>query len=470
MRPSSPAPGVPPSGSNPKPDPKLSLVAGIGVVWGRERLRPCRGLVYEHMFVHERLQPERTLDRLETEIAELAGHINAATCRWLQLIAEFDERRGHEAQGFHSCGAWLAWRCALTPRAAREHVRVARAIAELPNVTAAFERGELSFSKVRAITRAATPESEADLLELALEATAAQLERIVRAYRGALTVDEANASADRRYFSWTWDADGGLSIRGHLAAEEGALFLRAFESAWDAVREQRIEEDEPCAQGGSAEPPWPAPTDVSPADALVELADASLGARLGTGGDRHQVIVHVDRAVLEGAAAAPGSRHRGRCEVEDGSALAAETARRLSCDASVVQVEERDGRTLSVGRKTRSVPPAMRRALRARDGGCRFPGCGNHRFTDAHHIRHWAAGGETSLANLIQLCRRHHRLLHEGGAGHLAGENRARDHRITAETVRSRSNGASYDLDLTVDVLCRRHRSLPQRAGPAGSE
>ena len=457
------------------------------------------------MFVHERLQPEGTLDRLETEIAELAGHINAATCRWLQLIAEFDERRGHEAQGFHSCGAWLAWRCALTPRAAREHVRVARAIAELPNVTAAFERGELSFSKVRAITRAATPESEADLLELALEATAAQLERIVRAYRGALTVDEANASADRRYFSWTWDADGGLSIRGHLAAEEGALFLRAFESAWDAVREQRIEEDEPCAQGGSAEPPWPAPTDVSPADALVELADASLGARLGTGGDRHQVIVHVDRAVLEGAAAAPGSRHRGRCEVEDGSALAAETARRLSCDASVVQVEERDGRTLSVGRKTRSVPPAMRRALRARDGGCRFPGCGNHRFTDAHHIRHWAAGGETSLANLIQLCRRHHRLLHEGGfmlelddngrpifrrpdgrriaavpvlravprnrrrgAGHLAGENRARDHRITAETVRSRSNGASYDLDLTVDVLCRRHRSLPQRAGPAG--
>ncbi|HXZ57680.1 MAG TPA: HNH endonuclease signature motif containing protein, partial [Gaiellaceae bacterium] len=92
-----------------------------------------------------------------------------------------------------------------------------------------------------------------------------------------------------------------------------------------------------------------------------------------------------------------------------------ETARRLACDSSVVEIREREGATLSVGRRTRSVPPALRRALRRRDRGCRFPGCENHRFVDAHHVRHWAHGGETRLDNLVLLCRRHHRLVHEGG-------------------------------------------------------
>jgi hypothetical protein len=454
------------------------------------------------MFVPGTVTGRQSLDRLEGEIAELAGHINAAMCRWLLLIAEFEHRRGHEVSGFHCCAVWLSWRCGLAPRAAREHLRVARALGDLPEITAAFEHGELSYSKVRAITRVATGESEADLLELALEATAAQLERIVRAYRGALTVDEANAIDERRFFSWDWEDDGSLAVRGRLAGEEGALFLRAFEAAWDAVRERRTDEEvaEERSDGGSAEPAYPAGADVSPVDALVEMADASLGGERRTGGDRHQVVVHVDHTALSGDQEKPGSRNRGRCEVEDGSPLAVETARRLSCDASVVRIDELDGRMLSVGRKTRSLPPALRRALRARDGGCRFPGCGNHRFTDAHHIEHWADGGETSLENLIQLCRRHHRLLHEGGftleaqsdgrplfrrpdgrriaaspavprnrpggVNAIPDANRRRGHEITPETVRSRSNGASFDLDLTVDVLCQRHKTPPKRAGP----
>jgi hypothetical protein len=117
--------------------------------------------------------------------------------------------------------------------------------------------------------------------------------------------------------------------------------------------------------------------------------------------------VHVDEAALADA--------EGGYELAEGPALAAETARRLACDASVVELKERGGEPLSVGRKTRSIPPALRRALRRRDRGCRFPGCENHRFVDAHHIEHWARGGETSMDNLVLLCRRHHRLVHEGG-------------------------------------------------------
>jgi hypothetical protein len=128
-----------------------------------------------------------------------------------------------------------------------------------------------------------------------------------------------------------------------------------------------------------------------------------------SGGERYQVVVHVDAETLAADA-------EGRCELADGQPLAAETARRLACDASVVELrEEEDGSVLSLGRKRRTVSPALRRALAARDRGCRFPGCDRTRFVDAHHIRHWSSGGETSLDNLVLLCRRHHRLVHERG-------------------------------------------------------
>jgi hypothetical protein len=147
------------------------------------------------------------------------------------------------------------------------------------------------------------------------------------------------------------------------------------------------------------------------ADALVALAENALAGGVGAsrGGDRHQVVVHIDADALRGEqdARAP--------ELADGTPLPAQTARRLACDAGIVPLIERAGRPLSVGRKTRSVPPSLRRALASRDGGCRFPGCTTNRHTDAHHITHWADGGATSLDNLVQLCRFHHRLLHEGG-------------------------------------------------------
>src|SRR6185312_11881285 len=146
------------------------------------------------------------------------------------------------------------------------------------------------------------------------------------------------------------------------------------------------------------------------ADALAVLAESFLkhGAETLRGGERHQIVVHVDAETLRTGTA-------GQCEIEDGPSLPAETVRRLGCDCSVVMlVEDSDGEPLSVGRKTRSIPPALRRALNARDRGCRFPGCTHTRYVDAHHVRHWAHGGETKPSNLVSLCSFHHRQVHEG--------------------------------------------------------
>jgi hypothetical protein len=329
---------------------------------------------------------ELSFAELEEELAGLAAHIYAGTCRWLELVAEVDRR--NELVGC-TCAQWLAWRCGLTPRTAREHVRIARSLGGLPAIRSAFARGQLSFAKVRALTRVADPANEAGLVELALELTAAQLERALRAYR-RVTTEEAAAVQEAAYLDWYWDDDGSLVVRGRLAPEDGAVLLEALEAGHAALRPR-----------GSAEP-WP-----TGAEALAAVAELALSGREKSGGDRHQVVVHVDEAALAGA--------EGGCELAEGPALAPETARRLACDATVVELKERDGEPLSVGRKTRSIPPALRRALRRRDRGCRFPGCENHRFVDAHHIEHWAQGGETSMDNLVLLCRRHHKLLHEGG-------------------------------------------------------
>ena len=281
-------------------------------------------------------------DELEDEIATLASHIYAGTCRWLELVAELDRRGTWAEWGWPSCARWLAWRCALTPRSAREHVRVARCLLELPLIREAFSRGELSYAKVRALTRVAEPDSEEELLELAFHMTASQLERAVRAYR-FVTAAEANDLQSVAYVGYTWEDDGSLTLRARLAPEDGALVLRALEAARDRLQEREWEDE-----SGSAEPRRP-----TSAEAFVAMADMSLGGGRSdrSGGERYQVVVHVDAT-------------DGKSILEDGSALADETARRLACDASVVELVEKDGEPLSVGRKTRTIPPSIRRACK----------------------------------------------------------------------------------------------------------
>jgi hypothetical protein len=342
------------------------------------------------------LRQRASLDELERQICELGANIEAAMCRWLLLVAEFDEREGWGVLGYKTCAQWLSWRCSLAPGAARERVRVAHALRGLPLVQKAFAAGELSYCKVRALTRVAVPEIESELVEIARHATGAQLEKLVRGYRRALsaTLDAAERTHEQRYLTYNWEEDGSLRIEGRLNADDGALLRAAL-----AAHERPMEGpgDEPV--GGRR------------ADALISLARCALDApdRARTGGDPCEVVVHVDVQTLA------ADEICERAEIEDGPTLAPETVRRLGCDAGVVRILERDGAPLSVARRTRTIPPALRRALRSRDRGCRFPGCDNQRFLHAHHIQHWARGGPTAIENLVQLCSFHHRLVHEGG-------------------------------------------------------
>jgi len=339
-------------------------------------------------------------EALGNRISELSAHLNAAKAQLLELIAEFDECGGWADEGCLTCAHWLNWKCGVSTTAAREQVRVARALRELPQIHDAFARGIISYSKVRAMTRVATPDSEEYLLMLAEHGTAAHIERIVRGVRQVHAAQElrrSDARHDARALSWNFDDNGMVVVQVRLDPEQGARLIDALQRTVDTMRTERGEDD------NSGGPPWPSFATLR-ADALLRLVD---GERADT-----EIVVHASAEVLADDAGA------GCCELDDGSVLAPETARRLACDAGVVRLlEDAHGEPLDVGRKTRSIPPAIRRALNARDRGCRFPGCDATAHVEGHHIEHWAHGGETKLSNLTSLCRVHHRLVHEGRFG-----------------------------------------------------
>ena len=334
--------------------------------------------------------PDRVaeLDRLGDEIAELSAHLEAATARLLDLIREFDTRGGWNS-GFGSCAAWLSWHVGLDRGAARERVRVARALGTLPLLAQALARGELSYAKVRALTRVATPETEARLLDVGRASTADHVERIVRGWRRVDRQAEAREAARQhksRALHVHQDEHGMVVVRGRLLPEVGALLLQALAAAREAL-DQRARADDavPRPNDPAAEPPTMA---QQQADALALLAETALhhGLDPGAPGERYQVVVHVDAPAL----ADPDQP--GQSVLEDGAHVPAETSRRLACDASrVVMRHDEHGRLLEVGARTRTIPPALRRALHHRDRDCRFPGCGG-RFTQAHHLRHRAQG------------------------------------------------------------------------------
>jgi 5-methylcytosine-specific restriction endonuclease McrA len=340
------------------------------------------------------LEPAAELDELGDKIAELSAHLEAATARLLDLIREFDARGGWN-NGFRSCAAWLSWRVGLDLGAARERVRVARALGTLPGLAQALARGEVSYAKVRAVTRVATPETEERLLNVARAGTADHVERIVRGWRRMDRKAEARESARRhtsRALHVRQDEDGMVVIRGRLEPEVGALVLRALEAAREAQRPK------PTSETRVGEAPTFA---QQQADALALLAETALhyGLDPGAPGERYQVVVHVDGPVLA------DPEQPGQSLLEDGTHVPAETSRRLACDASrVVMRHDDEGRLVEIGARTRTIPPALRRALHHRDRGCRFPGCGLP-FGQGHHLQHWAQGGPTTLSNLAMLCR-----------------------------------------------------------------
>jgi 5-methylcytosine-specific restriction endonuclease McrA len=346
-------------------------------------------------------------DRLGDEIARLSAQVDTAIARLLTLIREFDGQRGW-SNGFRSCADWLAWRVGLDIVAARERVRIAHALRHLPILAAALERGDLSYTKVRALTRIATPENEGRLLAMGRTNTAEQIGRIVRSRRlldRAAERREAKRLHESRALNVYRDESGMVVIQGRLDPEGGAVFMQALTAAQDALYRRSRE----VATPGLNAPRTPSPAQQN-ADALTLLAETALHHELDPGapGERYQVILHLDDTVL----ASPD--HMGEA-ILDGTHASAEASQRLSCDASRTWMRhDSEGNVLEVGRRTRTIPPALRRALLHRDQVCRFPGCGL-RFVQGHHIQHWAQGGPTTLANLVLLCRRHHRAVHEDG-------------------------------------------------------
>ena len=378
--------------------------------------------------------PPVPLERLEAEICELAGHLAAATCRFLVRLGEFDARRGWASWEMSSCAAWLSWKCQMSSRTAREQVRVARALRELPVIRAEFGAGRLSYAKVRALTRIATPETEAGLAEIAGPMTGNQLERFARAHRQVSCADDAAARVRRR-LAWRFEDDGSLAGTFRLPPLAGAVLLKALRAAAGDLEHPHVSAETPAA----ARPPEP-PTSSNLADALLAIAEAFLAGKVTAGGDPevYQVIVHVGTDAItpasgadpadgpaggpagvsaETPAAVPGDpADPARCHVEDGPAISVTTAQMIACSSSWSwMLHDSAGKLLDLGRRRRRPNAALRRAARERDTcRCRFPGCESRRV-DLHHIQYWSNGGRTKLDNLISLCKYHHTLVHDRG-------------------------------------------------------
>lgn len=370
------------------------------------------------------------------EIAEISSQIDAATHRLLACIRRFDELEGWAGSGALTCAHWLTWRIGVGPGTAREYVRVARALGSLPKIDEALRRGQVSYSKVRALTRQANRENEAYLLEWATHSTGAQLEKVLAKYQqvlrhcGHIPVDEP----EFRYVRRRHTASGMVRVEAQLLPEEAEIVWKALATARERIGRKterdvsaETSEEEAAERVGEAEavaPPSPAEqyqaAQADRVDGLLYLAECALAGQVGEppAGPPVEIVIHAEASTIAATDSSDAALARASAQdaaLESGRRLEPETTGRLFCDAALVEmVEDETGTPLDVGRRTRTISSAMKRALRARDGGCRFPGC-NRARTDGHHIVPWSEGGETKLGNLVSLCRRHHRFVHEGG-------------------------------------------------------
>lgn len=340
------------------------------------------------------------LDELAAEIVAAAGRLAAATCAWLLLVARFDAASGHVRAGFASTAHWLSFACGLAHRTAVEHVRVARALAAHDALSREMGAGRLSYSQVRAISRVAEPTEHQlvdELIEVARYGTVAHLETIVRGLRTVDDTEHATTRDDREYVKHRWNDSSLWQLSARLDPERGEVVSSAIKSL--AEREE-----------------------LSPADALVRLAEIGLAAladadkppRALRGHERAAVVVHLDAANLR-PPAEPRSAERERpfARITNGPGLPSRVVERLLC-ASRIRPMVFDGENaLDVGRTQRLVTERQYRALMVRHHGhCAVPGCSNVKGLDGHHVIPWSKGGRTDLDNLILLCEPHHLGVH----------------------------------------------------------
>jgi hypothetical protein len=491
--------------------------------------------------VHDESMSKAQLKSLGEEIATFAARVDVATHALIAKLRQFDAHEGHAHDEFATSAHWLSWRTGIGLNAAREKVRVARALGELPRIDELFARGKLSYSKVRAITRVATPESEQDFIDIALNATASQVERLARAYERTRDHKDESIPKPRRYVRRSKTFRGMERIEMQLPPEEAKIVWDALMSAMDADRKSgkaardggavetsavvpgtsrsassggaangpeegsaaepsdnaanaptptsdsasestdqpsrvsaetrdagggpdaapqppdrpsRVSAETRDVGGGPDAAPQPAdrPSRVSAetreardgpsgaasktgqthtggccagvtmlpandgqeqeearADAMVNVARAYLRTRPRTLGSGYELVVITTQERLEAGGGSVGAVMR------DGTPLPLDVARMLACDSARVNMTaDQTGALMDVGRSTRTIPPAIARALWVRDGCCRVPGCGRRRHLQAHHVIHWADGGPTCLSNLMLVCSSCHRAIHEG--------------------------------------------------------
>ncbi len=345
-------------------------------------------------------------DELEQSIVDLKRHIDASSARLLALIAELDRREIPRTVHQLSTTSWLRHRCRMTATEASGTAKTARALAAMPHVADRAVKGAIPSNSLRmlAMARDKHPEEFRDhepvFAEVATYLDTRELRRAVSHWEQQVdfpaALEDVELAREQRRFHFHQTYGGMWDASGYLDPESGHVISTALRSHAD-------------------------PTNLDPddtrhvpqrmADALTDICrfwldhndDAST-----SGGERPHVTVTVPYGTLTG-----DDRYLGEI---DGTAVDSETIRRLSCDAGIVRiVTDGDSQPLDVGRRVRTVPPAIRRALDHRDGGCTWPGCdAPTSWCDAHHIIHWADGGTTSLSNLTLLCRRHHVSTHEG--------------------------------------------------------
>jgi len=341
-------------------------------------------------------------DALADDILGLSAHIAAAQAELAAKTARFDATGGWGEGGIRSCAEFLSQNAGLDLGTGHDLVSVGAGLNRLPLLAAACAAGELSFDKARAVASVATEVDQRMWVELARQCTGSQLIRICRGFRRAMAA--AEPQLDRRHQArrgvvQTWRDDGMVRLVALLTPEDGALVLAAIEAVTGG---KPVPEDDP------AEDRWAA----NRADALVAICENALARapeELASSPASTRMVVVVDAGVLTGEA--PG----GICELEGGHAISRNLALRLGCDCQVTAVTTRDGLPIDAGRTTRTISPRMSSALRVRDRGCLVPGCGAPASrTEGHHLIHWALGGPTDLANLVSLCRYHHRRHHLG--------------------------------------------------------
>ncbi len=344
------------------------------------------------------------LEHLEAAICQGAANLTSAEHGWLLSVAEFDRRRGWQRWECHSAAHWLSWQVGLDMRSAREKVRVARALEVFPLISAAMADGRLSYSKVRAITRIATPATEQALVEMALAGTTNHVERIVSSYRRAAPAPEQRAAAQwaRRGLHHEVQADGTVRISLVLPPEQAATVLSTIEHFTPPSEPLADGSRESCA--------------TRRADGAVQMAASAHAAAHDepTSAPRYLVTLHADLDALTGGdGECAVSAHGDACELPIG--VATSTALRMLCDCDVQTVLERNGQVVGITERSSVVTGKLRRLVLARDRHCQFPGCCRATGLDVHHIQHREHGGTNHPHNLTLLCRYHHHRLHEDG-------------------------------------------------------